>query len=339
MKADNDIRIKSPANLAWKAAMPGTAIYESDSLFSGQESSAQIELSGQGIIEMNSWSLIVLSGAKPDHAPAVRINYGEVSLKPEIATPWLVKIKNETLQVRANKSKSSLRISAKQKIVAVSEQGDFEVQANGVKQVLSQNQKAFSLDASPAPKVTLPPPQAEPTPTPSLTVAEAAATPAPTASPEPSVTPKILPSPVPSPPRKPTPRPAPTSTPVPTATSTPSPTPPPVQPTPLARRITLQSPVLYSPLDTATVFFPDRATGSLKFSWSRDAEARQYIIETALNNNFEKIIWTASPATNEARHIFGDAQKIFWRVKAIGGKENESPWSEIRSVRIGASPE
>ncbi|MGZ3781112.1 MAG: hypothetical protein ACXVCY_10735 [Pseudobdellovibrionaceae bacterium] len=341
----NDVRLKNRTTLAWKLVQPGTAISEGDSLFSGEDSSANVELTGKGNVTINPWSLIILNNISQDQAPTIKINYGDISVKPNIEKTWIVEAKGEKIQFASKNEKSVLHLNANQKLTAVSENGDFEVESNGQKNVLktSSNQVFSSKKTTSAEPAELPPPEIEAQNTQvelqkpaEVKVVEEAKK---DTTPPPSK-PVPVPASLPAPPHKVEVKPVQENIPVQPKPAKIAEAKAEVEELPLplpTKKITLKTPQLYSPPDGITAYFPNSSTGSLKFSWAQIPKAVQYVIETSFSNSFEKILWSSKVDTNQTQHVFNVSQKIYWRIKALGLDNNESEWSKPSTVSIGAS--
>jgi hypothetical protein len=100
-------------------------------------------------------------------------------------------------------------------------------------------------------------------------------------------------------------------------------------------KVPLSDPVLAEPANDITLYYQKREAAYVWLEWNPVKEATSYIIEVALDQNFQQKVMTAqSPDPHYLVKENLPSGKLYWRVRAAGDFQRMSWWSEPRQMYI-----
>lgn len=320
-RIQNDSRYKISSRFSWVPAMEGQAVYNQDTVFSGQNSEMEIALEDKGKIHIGSETMIKLELLR--EIPSLVFNFG--SLTAEVG--------NGRLQVKAGEE--TYEVAGKDLSLQIVQKRDQKEPQFIVLKGSAEIKSSRGQTVPPVPKPT-PEPAAVASPVPSPTLEPSPApvaliTPAPTMTPAPqalkkkipakALAPKTTPTPLPEklvvtpPPPPPTPSPVTVVTPVPT-----------VPPEPAA-------PQLKEPFDEASYKIKRNGVSYIDFAWSPCAECKLYELQISESTGFEKglLSFRSEKASFNLQKQLS-LKTYYWRVRGLrSGSDPATAWSGPRS--------
>lgn|GEM_PF-2537480 len=100
-------------------------------------------------------------------------------------------------------------------------------------------------------------------------------------------------------------------------------------------KVPLTDPILSEPANDITLYYQRREASYVWLEWNPVQEATSYLIEVALDKNFEQKVMSAqSPTPHYLVKENLPSGKLYWRVRAAGDFQRMSWWSDPREMNI-----
>ncbi|RME15637.1 MAG: hypothetical protein D6797_06250, partial [Bdellovibrio sp.] len=143
----NDVRRRQSSSLTWLSANQKEVLYNGDSIFTGKDSEASLELEGGNFLHLEPNSLVVLD--KNQKELALDLQLGSVELKLSKKKPVTLKVNNHITKVRSMKKNSVIQVkkSTEGKVHVISPMGAAELSVNGKKEKILP-QQLLEIDTS-----------------------------------------------------------------------------------------------------------------------------------------------------------------------------------------------
>jgi hypothetical protein len=136
--AVKDVRKKSMTNFMWLPSESEDLVYQGDSIFTGDDSSASVKLTDGTLVDVKSNSLVVLN--LKENQMALDLQFG--NFVGTLAKNTEVKLKSgkEAIELKGDRSKFELKKAVAGKIDLKIIQGKVEIKSNKVEKTLAENE-------------------------------------------------------------------------------------------------------------------------------------------------------------------------------------------------------